>query len=474
MSLQSVSFTVLSPEHISSLGIKISRPYTRGGDNKGTPYDPLLGVLEHGEKCHTCGEGVSECPGHFGYIELPKAYFNPVYLGIVTTILRCVCHECATALIPKEIAEISGILHSKGSSRLNAYKKKCESVIKCPQCSSRPPKVTCKNGIIELTTANRTRPISATDVYALFLRISSETMTLFGINSNLTQHTSVINQDIEYIGALDHPHQIRPESFLFSYFPVIPPHARPYVQRKGGEHCDDDLTDRYNSILKGTVKTTLPLNDKKSKKNAGQDVIYRDICSLFDNSKTGKDGERKHKGLKERLSGKDGHIQTNAAGKRVDFSARTVIVGAGPLLECDELGVPEYIADILTVTEVVTFWNIEYYEMLLARGKVATVIREGMMINVKYVTKNFTQPFVVKGLAGLFVKDEIERQLQDGDTLLFNRQPTLRVESMQGVSCKIMKGEYTWRLPLGATRAYNADFDGDEIVETGRVRLVIV
>jgi DNA-directed RNA polymerase beta' subunit len=161
--------------------------------------------------------------------------------------------------------------------------------------------------------------------------------------------------------------------------------------------------------------------------------------------------------LKERTSGKEGHIQTNAAGKRVDFSARSVIVGSGPLCPVGTIGLPEYIAKKLTVPEPVTSWNKEYLTSLLEQGKITTVIRQGFTINVKKITDNFSKPFVWKNMSGLLLYDIVERQVKDGDVGIINRQPTLRIESMQGVIIKIMKGEYAIRLSLPQTRPFNAD-----------------
>jgi DNA-directed RNA polymerase beta' subunit len=472
--IRSVSFAPLSPEQISRLYVPVNRAFTRGGDAKGTPYDPLLGVLEHGEKCHTCGEDSSICPGHFGYIQLPKPYFNPIYIKIVVSILRCVCLQCAKPLIPEERARVQGILSAKGNIRLKTYKKKCEAVGSCPFCGKKVLKIMERPGMdylemedkdkkVAKKTETDSRRIVAEEVYNILIRISNATMTLLGFNNEMTKHPDIISANYDNYLNLEHPHQIRPEAFLFTNFPVVPPSARPWVTR-GGERCDDDITERYHALVKGVKRIVEPQQTKRGGGKRGnakepQDNIFRDICTLFDNSKGGKDNanDRKHKGLNERLSGKEGHIQTNAAGKRVDFSGRCVIVSGGHLMDIDEIGIPEYISQILTVPETVTPWNIAYFTHLLQEGKINTVIRGGAMINVKRVTRDLTRPFVVRGVDGLIVKDTVERHLQNGDVGLFNRQPTLRVESMQGVRVKIMKGEYVWRIPLAISKAFNAD-----------------
>ena len=160
------------------------------------------------------------------------------------------------------------------------------------------------------------------------------------------------------------------------------------------------------------------------------------------------------------MSRKEGHIQNNCSGKRVNYSARTVIGGGGTLIKMGWMGIPADIDD-LTYKECVQQFNIQS----LSKGlkgeypKIITVFRKNLKIDVNWVTRNYTQPFVFSGVEGLLIGDLVARQLKDGDEVILNRQPTLRKESMQGVKVKIIHGEKIFRLPLGVTRAFNADFD---------------
>jgi len=251
----------------------------------------------------------------------------------------------------------------------------------------------------------------------------------------------------------------------------MPTCARPWVI-KGAERKDDDITDKYNTILKINAKlkaekegvpvkvkkSTNPAKQKKKLKEGLITELHANIWSLIDNSKEkNKSTARRSRGIRERLVKKGGHFQMNVSGKRSDFTARTVIVGGGSFLRMGEIGIPEEMAQILTTPELVVEWNKKELSRLLKEMKVKTVCRQGFAINVAEVTAKGTRPFIWKGKEGLQFGDIVHRQLRTGDVGIFNRQPTLRIESMQGVRLVVMPGEYTFRVPLGMTRPLNAD-----------------
>jgi len=176
-------------------------------------------------------------------------------------------------------------------------------------------------------------------------------------------------------------------------------------------------------------------------------------------------GTHKHKtgkpikAIRARLKGKEGRLRGNLMGKRVDFSARTVIT-PDPNLRLDQLGVPEEIAKNLTVPEIVTEHNQAYLRELVNRGAnhhpgakyiINTV---GRLIDLS-VLQNRTDQHLEIGYT-------VERHLQDDDYVIFNRQPSLHKMSLMGHRVKVLPFQ-TFRLNLSATTPYNADFDGDEM-----------
>ena len=481
-----VQFSALSPQEWERYAIRITTPYTRGGDMANTPYDPRLGVLDNGVKCPTCNGTNKTCDGHFGVIPLVTPVWNLDYIRIVLWILKCVCLVCHEPLISPENAEWMGLTHKSKQERLRQYFAKCENI---PQCSCGTPTPTLtlipKNNVIKMSYGDKEKAttLTAEKALAVLMQISDATMTLLGFNDDLLSHPAYSDNQLLVPGdgseeSFPHVHRVRPESFIFTLFPVIPPHVRPWVLRNR-ERRDDDLTEKYNMIIKVNNRlredgeSAPPVRVAKGRKKRGKltdaertkllDDLSTHIWSLIDNTSDKAKTGRTLKGLHERISGKEGHCQSNVAGKRADQSSRSVVVGGGPLLPLGWVGMPEYIANILTVPEPVTKWNMSILQDLLEKGQIVRVKRQGLTINVQQATHNFRRPFDHLGEIGLLEGDIAERKYRDGDVMLFNRQPTLRIESMQGVRVKIMWGEYPWRLGLAQCRAFNADFDGDEM-----------
>ena len=200
-------------------------------------------------------------------------------------------------------------------------------------------------------------------------------------------------------------------------------------------------------------------------------LIQYNVTTYFDNKaiKLPKSDQKASKPLtsvSERLKGKTGRIRGNLMGKRVDFSARTVIT-SDPNLGLDELGVPVKIAMNVTFPEVVTSYNID---------SLTKLVRNGRDI---YPGANFVVPYsnIERGIntkidlryrkktVKLHFGDVVERHLIEGDPVLFNRQPTLHKMSMMCHRVKVIKDENicTFRINVNVTAPYNADFDGDEM-----------
>jgi DNA-directed RNA polymerase beta' subunit len=445
-----IQFGILSAEEWRSIGIEITKPYTRDGDKENTPYDPRLGALDNGVDCNTCGETNSVCPGHFGYVNLEEPMYNPVFMPYVIYVLRCICIKCFKPKISPDHVVWSGISAAKKKSRMKVLKK-CEKISICRECRSTIPMFNIdkkdKNNIY-MKIGNKSILISPKEIITIFIQISDETLSLLGFNDGLSQN------DIFFLNG-EHVHKMRPESMIFQVLPIMPPPARPWVI-KGGERDDDDITKIYNAIIKCNIKLKDKKADTKRKKVLSD--LQNHIWTLIDNSKEKSNGSnnRTHKGIKDRLIKKDGHIQNNIGGKRVDFSARSVIVSGGLHVPMGTIGIPEECSTVATENDVVTKWNKSYYERLLEEKKINTIIREGKKIDVKTATGEGAI-----GINGLRERDVVERHLVSGDWGLFNRQPTLKIESIQGVQMSIMKGEWVFRLPPCMTRAFNADYDGD-------------
>ncbi|KAJ3327245.1 DNA-directed RNA polymerase II subunit rpb1, partial [Gonapodya sp. JEL0774] len=165
------------------------------------------------------------------------------------------------------------------------------------------------------------------------------------------------------------------------------------------------------------------------------------------------------KGIRQRLKGKEGRLRGNLMGKRVDFSARTVITG-DPNISIDEVGVPRSIARTLTFPDVVCDYNRDELQRAVRNGLewpgANRVIRvNGDAISMKESSGAAANLVLQNG-------DRVERHIRDGDWIIFNRQPSLHKMSMMGHRVRVMPYS-TFRLNLSVTSPYNADFDGDEM-----------
>lgn len=265
------------------------------------------------------------------------------------------------------------------------------------------------------------------------------------------------------------PEYARPEWMLITVLPVAPPQVRPSVSMDGsagGMRSQDDLTFKLGDILKTNI--ALKRHDADSSPahitREFEDILQYHVATMVDNNISGlpqamqKSG-RALKSIRQRLKGKEGRIRGNLMGKRVDFSSRTVITG-DPNISIDEVGVPRSIARTLTFPELVTAFNVERLQKLVQNGALEhpganyIVRQSGDRINLRFVPQAGDQP--------LQIGDTVERHLQDGDYVIFNRQPSLHKMSMMGHRVKIMPFS-TFRLNLSVTTPYNADFDGDEM-----------
>lgn len=291
------------------------------------------------------------------------------------------------------------------------------------------------------------KPISAEKVLEIFRRISDEDLEDMGLNKDYA----------------------RPDWLIVTVLPVPPPPVRPSISMDGtgqGIRNEDDLTYKLGDIIRanGNVKQAKNEGSPQHIITDFEQLLQYHVATYMDNDIAGtpralqKSG-RPVKAIRARLKGKEGRLRGNLMGKRVDFSARTVITG-DPNLSLHEVGVPRSIARTLTYPETVTPYNIGRLHKLVENGPnehpgAKYVIRsDGTRIDLRH-HKRASQINLEYGW-------KVERHLITGDYIIFNRQPSLHKESMMGHQVKVMPYS-TFRLNLSVTSPYNADFDGDEM-----------
>jgi DNA-directed RNA polymerase II subunit RPB1 len=283
----------------------------------------------------------------------------------------------------------------------------------------------------------------------------------------LTVFKSISSAEIRDLGLSND--YARPEWLIITVLPVPPPPVRPSVSMDGtgqGMRGEDDLTFKLGDIIRanGNVRQAQAEGSPAHILADFEALLQYHVATYMDNDIAGtpqalqKSG-RPVKSIRARLKGKEGRLRGNLMGKRVDFSARTVITG-DPNLSLDEVGVPRSIARTLTYPETVTPYNINHLSKLVRNGPndhpgAKYVMRaDGTRIDLRH-NKNSAGVNLEYGW-------KVERHIVDGDFIIFNRQPSLHKESMMGHRVRVMPYS-TFRLNLSVTSPYNADFDGDEM-----------
>jgi DNA-directed RNA polymerase subunit A' len=434
--VDSLQFTFLSPDEIKKISkAKIITPELYDVDGypvDGGLMDLRLGAIDPGVRCRTCGGRLKECLGHPGSIELARPVIHIKYVNIIELFLRCYCSECHKLMIKdKDMIKYKAI-----KDRL----KRAKDAKKCPHCQCEQEKIKLEKPSTFRIGKRRLFPGEIRDK---LVRISDDEIKLAGID----------------------PKIFRSEWAVLTLLLVPPVTVRPSITLETGERSEDDLTHKLSDIIRANQRLWENLNA------GAPEVIIEDLWDLlqyhvttfFDNSITKIPPARHRSGqplktITERIKGKEGRIRHNLAGKRVNFSSRTVI-SPDPALKINEIGVPFEIAEILTVNEKVTTQNLEKLKLVITNEKYPTA---NYIIRPDGRRKRITQELKKEILEELTPGYVVERQLVDGDVVLFNRHPSLHKFSLMAHFVKVLPYK-TFRIHPAAASPYNADFDGDEM-----------
>ncbi|WP_456419118.1 DNA-directed RNA polymerase subunit A' [Methanocaldococcus infernus] len=463
--LKEIMFGILSPDYIRKMSVaKIVTPDTYDEDGypiEGGLMDPRLGVIDPGLRCKTCGGRIGECPGHFGHIELAKPIIHVGFAKTIYKILKAVCPYCGRILIPenkrREILEKMEKLEREGGNKWEACKETYQEASKisvCPYCGEVKWEIKFeKPSSFYRIEEGAEIKLSPADVREILEKIPDEDCILLGLN----------------------PKVARPEWMVLTVLPVPPVTVRPSITLETGERSEDDLTHKLVEI----VRTNNRLMEHIE--SGAPNLVVEDVWSLlqyhidtyFDNELPGISPAKHRSGrplktLAQRLKGKEGRFRYNLAGKRVNFSSRTVI-SPDPCLSINEVGVPEVVAKELTVPEKVTKYNIEKIKELIKNGPnkhpgakyiIRQIVgRDGMVHEYRIKLDENNKDFWVENIKE---GDIVERHLMNGDIVLYNRQPSLHRMSIMGHKVRVLPYR-TFRHNLCVCPPYNADFDGDEM-----------
>ncbi|WP_367997239.1 DNA-directed RNA polymerase subunit A' [Natronomonas gomsonensis] len=273
------------------------------------------------------------------------------------------------------------------------------------------------------------------------------------------------DDDMETLGISSE--KSRPEWMILTVLPVPPVTARPSITLDNGQRSEDDLTHKLVDIIR--------INQRfmENREAGAPQLIIEDLWELLqyhvttfmDNEISGTPPARHRSGrplktLSQRLKGKEGRFRGSLSGKRVNFSARTVI-SPDPTLSLNEVGVPDRVASEMTQTMNVNDRNIEDARRYVANGPEshpgANYVKRPDGRRLKVTEKN-CEELAEKVEVGW----EVARHLIDGDIVIFNRQPSLHRMSIMAHEVVVMPYK-TFRLNTVVCPPYNADFDGDEM-----------
>ena len=436
--------------------------------------DARMGSTDRAMLCQTCHQ--PHCAGHYGMIELPFRVYLVGHLKRLVFLLRCTCGACCKPLFTQEECKIWNTEDLKRTERLKFISEKCRAKTSCLECESILPDFVEDNRIfikrvftdyssMEPEEAEFYKaPFTAEDAYSIIEKISKETYAMLGIDITVSH----------------------PKNAIPRYILVLPPAQRPTLRLAdcGKTRGEDDMTLIYQDI----VRAKLEVENKCLEFPTGLEhpSVYTLYCKLqlmvacignaglrklvslpgvIDHASRGM--VRILNGLQKRLSGKTGRFRSSLGANRTDFSARTV-VGIDMVKNIWTLGVPKCRMKVLTQPVRVTDINIHSLQAKIMRGAHAerganTVIQPQdsqapRIISLVLMTDDQRCALA----ASLRVGWIVEKHLEEGDWVWFNRQPTLHRMNMMAFQIYPVPG-LTFRLPLPCTRPFNADYDGDEM-----------
>ncbi|KAI8573806.1 hypothetical protein RHMOL_Rhmol01G0304200 [Rhododendron molle] len=493
--IKSIQFSMFSESDIfkcAEVEVHLGRYY----DDQRLPVqhgllDPRMGPPNKNSVCATCHGNFKDCPGHYGYLALALPVYNVGYLNTIVDILKCICKSCSRVLLPeKERVEFLKKIRNpkleplRKSEILKRIVKRCNSMassrkaVKCSRCGY-------INGMVKKATGNSTlgvnvdrSPIVDNSLEECRSAIShtkeSRASVSMGNMLNpdrvLSLFKKMLDEDCELLYLSD-----RPENLVLRNIAVPPLALRPSVFVDGGTRSNEsDITERLKRIIQANAILQQELSDiiSTTRNSNGWAELQMEVAQYINSDVRGGVNMQATKplsGFVQRLKGKQGRFRGNLSGKRVEYTGRTVI-SPDPNLKitevrhCNLLGlqvaIPLLMARTLTYPERVSHHNIEKLRQCVRNGPNkypgARFLRtEGALVNLMVPAR--------KRLADeLKFGQIVDRHLEDGDIVLFNRQPSLHRMSIMCHRARIMPWR-TLRFNESVCNPYNADFDGDEM-----------
>ncbi len=427
-----ITFEIMSPKTVSrmsSLKVTKSSLYDRDGfPIDGGVMDPYLGSVDPSLRCKTCNSFIGKCPGHFGFLELAMPIIHVEFIKVIYQLLKVICLKCGK------------IISSIDDSNIHDLKLLVKSANKnCPYCGTEHKKIKLQK---PYTFFEDSELMTSLYIRKIFEKISDSDLKILGFNGG------------------------RPEWLIITLLPVPPVTVRPSIILESGERAEDDLTHKLTDIIRTNqkLKDNIDIGAPDFIISDLWELLQYHVSTLINNELSNIPAARHRSGrslksLTQRLKAKEGRIRGNLLGKRVNFSSRTVI-SPDPRLKIDEVGIPIEAAKELTIPVVVNKRNLSELKKFISGGDDCP--------DINYIKKPDGIRKKVMDENRKLLKDEldigctIERQIKNGDVVIFGRQPTLHRMSIMCHKVVVLPGK-TFRLNPCVCPPYNADFDGDEM-----------
>ncbi|MCJ1359857.1 MAG: hypothetical protein MMC33_009860 [Icmadophila ericetorum] len=459
---------------------------------KNGPLDGRMGISNKAGFCETCEQPLQQCNGHFGYVRLALPVFHVGYFKMIITILQEICKDCSKVLLSEP--ERRAFLRDLRRPNIDNLRKTqiCKKIL--DQCKKNKKCFSCGalNGVVKKAGQHPLKIIHdrfrAFNTSSAIKKTPPQEKILFDksfdeakkSNHEIDRHFKKAMDDMNPLRVLNlfrrisasdcellgmHPGEGRPEMFLWQFVPAPPVCIRPSVAQDSAS-TEDDLTQKLSDIvyISHLIKEGLSKGQPVSTIMEQWDFLQLQVAMYINSDTPGLQApgfNKTMRGFCQRLKGKQGRFRGNLSGKRVDFSGRTVI-SPDPNLGVDQVAIPELVAKNLTYPEKVSRYN---------KTKLQERVRNGPKTwpGANYIWKKDQEikQFLKYGKLSLHAQnlqegDIVERHLEDGDIVLFNRQPSLHKLSILSHYVKV-RPHRTFRLNECVCNPYNADFDGDEM-----------
>ncbi|CAL6103751.1 DNA-directed_RNA polymerase subunit [Hexamita inflata] len=434
-------------EQLSSCVITSSDlPILQSACMENTLYDQAMGPLFPFQFCRTCKQVWKSCMGHPGLINLPVMMYNPIQLPHLLTLLNSSCQQCVKLnLRSQEKEKYASQLESLLSKDLRAYFGKFKSEVK--QIPDYTPDLVnqLKREILGHLLSKKFCACNCASNALLnnnMIYLNSQ----FAFPQNIHKFTVNLLINEPFLN-----HFFSPDQFFLSSVLAVPTKIRP-PKLENGFLKHHQVTRNLQQIIIQAEKL----------KQTDQITVFEDIQTL--QVKINEYVNESQQSLLENISGKEGLIRNNVQGKRVNFTARSVI-SPDINVKSGEIGLSAQYLEQLTVPEIVNKFNVNLLRQLILNGTkypgAVKVETEGKTI---YLAR-LQQPELQKIANGLLYGDStVYRHLLENDKVMLNRQPTLHKNSMLAHKIKLIPGNSTtFRISYQDCLGYNADFDGDEM-----------